>query len=286
MRTAGENLKIEGKNLTINYDDYGPVYAPAVIFIHGFPFNKNMWEMQTEALKSNYRVISYDVRGYGDSPALRNNFSLDELTNDLMTLINTLQLRKVALCGLSMGGYIALNAVEKYPERFSALILSDTHCLPDTRETKKDKMKILNCIKSKGLRNFADKSMKYFFASTSLKRKKEIVATARKMILSTSVSSICNTLLDLEQKREACSHLSEIKIPVLIMVGKEDAITPPTMARYMHEKIKGSSFYIIEYAGHLPNLENTDEFNRHLQKFMDKVRLTRRLSETALENKS
>jgi 3-oxoadipate enol-lactonase len=282
MREAGENIKITNSNLTINYDDYGPVYAPAVIFIHGFPFNKSMWEMQTEALKSNYRVISYDIRGFGDSPAVRSDFTLDALTADLMTLIDTLQLKKVALCGLSMGGYIALNAVEKYPDRFNALILSDTHCLPDSRETKDDKMKVIKCIKEKGLSAFADISMRYFFASTSLHKKNEAVRAAKKMILSTSVSSICNALLTLEQKQEACSKLSEIRIPVLIMVGKEDALTPPAMAMYMHEKIKDSSFYIIQYAGHLPNLENTEEFNLHLKKFMDKVSSRKRQSELVL----
>src|SRR5687767_13707526 len=126
MRIAGDDIKITETNLTINYDDYGPVYAPVVIFIHGFPFNKHMWDMQTEVLKSNYRVITYDIRGYGGSHAVRNDYSIDTLTEDLIHLMNKLNIKKAAVCGLSMGGSIALNAIEKYPERFNALILSDT----------------------------------------------------------------------------------------------------------------------------------------------------------------
>src|SRR4051812_41580832 len=128
MRIAGENIKINENSLVINYDDYGPIYAPAVVFIHGFPFNKSMWHMQSEALKSNYRVISYDIRGFGDSTSPFNNHSLETLTGDLIQLMDKLLLKKVTLCGLSMGGYIALNAVEKYSTRFNGVILCDVHC--------------------------------------------------------------------------------------------------------------------------------------------------------------
>jgi 3-oxoadipate enol-lactonase len=271
MRIAGDNIKIKESNLTINYDDYGPVYAPVVIFIHGFPFNKHMWDMQTEVLKSNYRVITYDIRGYGGSHAERNDYSIDTLTDDLIHLMDKLNIKKAAVCGLSMGGSIALNAIEKYPDRFNALILSDTHCKPDSKETKEERLRSINSIKEKGIKYFAEESLKNYFASTSFVRRKEEIRAARRMILNTPVSSICNTLLELEQKKEICSKLNLIKIPVLILVGKEDSVTPPGEAKYMHERIAGSSLKVIEYAGHLPNLENTFEFNQHLKKFIDKV---------------
>jgi pimeloyl-ACP methyl ester carboxylesterase len=91
------------------------------------------------------------------------------------------------------------------------------------------------------------------------------------MIVKTSEESLCNTLNTLAVRKETCSKLTEIKIPVLIMTGKEDKITPPSAAQFMHEKIKGSSLCIIEHAGHLSNLENPVEFNNQLQKFIGSV---------------
>jgi pimeloyl-ACP methyl ester carboxylesterase len=279
MRVAGDNIKIEEPSLTINYDDYGPVYAPVVIFIHGFPFNKHMWDMQTEVLKSNYRVITYDIRGFGESQAEGKDFSLDTLTRDLIHLMDKLQIPKAAVCGLALGGSIALNAVDKYPERFTALILSDTHCGPEIKPNKDETLSIIRTIREKGIKFFAEFSLKQYFASTSFVRRKEEVRSARKMIMNTSVSSICNTLMNLKVDDEVCKRLPEIKVPVLIMVGREDEITTPADAQYLHEQIPGSTLKVIEYAGHLPNLENTYEFNQHLRKFMDKVCRMRKLSE-------
>src|SRR5687767_4338961 len=84
MRIAGENLKVTIDDLVVNYDDNGPVYAPPVVFIHGTPFNKSIWDLQTEALKSNYRVISYDLRGHGDTKGPNQDLSIDAFTEDLV----------------------------------------------------------------------------------------------------------------------------------------------------------------------------------------------------------
>ena len=121
MRTKGKNIRITVNNLTVSYNDEGPDEAPVIIFIHGFPFNKSMWDMQVEALKDTYRVIAYDIRGHGNSDTGNEDFSIELFVNDLLLLMNTLKLNKTMLCGLSMGGYIALNAIENYPERLTRL---------------------------------------------------------------------------------------------------------------------------------------------------------------------
>jgi 3-oxoadipate enol-lactonase len=136
MRYRGKNIRITVNNLAVSYNDNGPDDAPVIIFIHGFPFNKSMWDMQMDALNHNYRVIAYDIRGHGNSDAGIREFSIDLFGNDLLRLMDKLKLDNVTLCGLSMGGYIALNAFIKHPGRFDALILSDTQCIADTAEAK------------------------------------------------------------------------------------------------------------------------------------------------------
>jgi len=258
-------------NLFVSYTDEGQEGSPVILFIHGFPFNKSMWKLQHEELKDNYRVISYDIRGHGNSGSGNEDFSIDLFANDLIGLMDALKIDKAILCGLSMGGYIALNAMGKYHERFDALVLSDSQCIADTSEVKEKRMRAIESIKHTGVEKYAEESIKNFFSPESFLTKGKEIADVREMILKTSEQSLCNTLLALSLRKETCQILPEIKVPVLIMVGNEDKITPPAAARFMHEKIEGSFLKIIDHAGHLSNLENPGEFNVQLKKFVASV---------------
>jgi len=274
MRCLGNDIRLQVNNIIISYSDEGPEEAPVVIFIHGFPFNKSMWRTQAEALKENYRVIAYDVRGHGNSDAGHEDFSIDLFTNDLISFMDKLQLNKVILCGLSMGGYIALNAVEKHPHSIDALILCDTQCAADTPEGKEKRRKVIESIRKNGVEQYAGESIKHLFAPESLTTKEKEVAVIREMILNTSSQTLCNTLLALSERKETCKKLFAIEIPVLLLVGKEDKITPPAAAQFMHENIPGSALSIIEHAGHVSNLENPAEFNLQLENFLSRIEKT------------
>lgn len=271
MRDSGNDIKITVNDLTISYNDEGLDKSAVIIFIHGFPFNKSMWKQQMEALKENYRVIAYDVRGHGNSDAGTADFSIDLFANDLISLMDALKIDKAMLCGLSMGGYIALNAVENYPDRFDALILSDTNCIADTPEAKEKRIKTIESIKKDGVEKFADEIIQNLFAPESLEVKKKEIAAVREMIMNTAEESIFKTLRAFYERKETCSKLSDINVPVLIMVGQEDKITPPAAAQMMHEIIEESVFKIIEHAGHLSNIENPLEFNSQIEELVSTV---------------
>src|SRR5687767_1120600 len=271
MRRIGNNIGIVINNLRVSYSDHGPDNTPVIIFIHGFPFNKSMWNVQMDTLKDNYRVIAYDIRGHGNSDAGIDNFFIELFVNDLLRLMEALGIEKSILCGLSLGGYIALNAVLKYPDRFDGLILNDTQCIADTPEIKENRCIAIIRIKEKGVELYADEIIKNLVAPESFTKKKNIVATVREMIISTTKHSLYNTLHALADRKETCSRLQEINIPVLIMVGKEDKITPIAAGQLMHEKILNSMLKIIQHAGHLSNLENPTAFNTHLVKFLELV---------------
>ena len=271
MRELGNNIKIAVNDLSVSYNDEGKTGDPVIIFIHGFPFNKSMWDKQMEALKHDYRVIAYDVRGHGYSDTGTEDFSIELFATDLLNLMDTLKIDKAMLCGLSMGGYIALNAFENYPDRFDALILSDTTCLADTSEAKEKRIKTIENIRKNGVEKFADESIKNLFARESFSTKKKEIAAVREMIVHTDEESLCKTLRAFYERKETCSKLSDIYVPVLIMVGEEDKITPLAAAQLMQEKIKDSLLSIIEHAGHLINIENPLEFNNQLEEFVSTV---------------
>jgi pimeloyl-ACP methyl ester carboxylesterase len=170
-----------------------------------------------------------------------------------------------------MGGYIALNAIENYPDRFDALILSDTTCVADTPEAKEKRLKAIESIKKSGVEKYAEESIKNLFAPESLSTKKEEIAAVREMIVNTSKQSLYKTLQAFYKRKETCSKLHDINVPVLIVVGKEDKITPPEAAQMMHEKIEDSILYIVEHASHLSNIENPFDFNNQLEEFFSTV---------------
>ncbi len=271
MQRKGNNLSMTIKNLIVSYSDQGPDDAPVIIFIHGFPFNKTSWDMQTEVLKEDYRVIAYDVRGHGNSEAGLGDFFIELFVKDLFSLMDKLNINKATLCGLSMGGYIALRAIEQCPERVESLILSDTQCVADTAEAKEKRLMTIEKIKKFGVEKFADESIKNLFAPGSFATKTKEIEAVKDMIENTDKHSLFSTLRALAERNDTCNHLHEINVPVLVMVGKEDKITPIAAARFMHEKFKDSSLKLIAHAGHVANMENPEAFNYHCLMFMNLV---------------
>ncbi|HEY6915914.1 MAG TPA: alpha/beta fold hydrolase [Paludibacter sp.] len=284
MRYFGKNIKIIVNNLMISYTDAGPDDAPVIIFIHGFPLNKSMWNKQIEALKENYRVIAYDIRGHGDSEMESEPFSIDLFVKDLISFMDVLKIDKASLCGLSMGGYIALKAIKRNPLRFESLVLADTTCIADQPETIVKRKNAIKSIKEEGVVLYAEESVKSLFAPESLPRKLVEIAAVKEMIISTQDESICQTLRALSVREETCSFLSSIKIPVLVLVGEYDKITPPFAAAFIHKNIAGSKMFIIDHAGHLSNLENPDAFNDRLNAFFSTVYLKPEIVEQEIYN--
>ena len=270
MRSLGININTNANGLMVSYNDEGPDGAPVVLFIHGFPLNKSMWNAQFEVLKPTHRVIAYDVRGHGNSEPGTEDFSIELFVEDLLGFMDTLQLDQVILCGLSMGGYIALNAIEKHPERFIGLVLSDTQCLADTPEAIEKRMAAIESIREEGAEVYLEQSIQNLFAEASFETKQIEIDSIKEMMSKTTAQSLCNTLHALSVRKETCSKLSELAVPILILVGKEDKITPPSVARLMLDKTQHSTLIIIEHAGHLANIENPHEFNQQLVEFIDR----------------
>jgi 3-oxoadipate enol-lactonase len=266
-------MKFKEKQLWIDdnhfsYIDEGKPGGETIIFIHGFPFNKLMWKNQIEVCKANYRVIAFDIRGHGNSISGTAGISLASLTRDLFLLMDALLIKKATVCGLSMGGYIALDAIRQSPERISALILCDTQCAADNDATKKKRLKTIEAIRKDGVASYARESLPKLLSRDTLATNSEVVDFVENSILNTPTETICNTLLALANRMENCSNLRFIAIPVLIMVGDSDQITPPKTAQYLHEHIPGSVLQIIDNAGHLSNLENPVSFNVRLLWFL------------------
>ena len=265
--TKGYNLITTVNNFNLSYDDIGEGSTP-IIFLHGYPFDKTMWEFQIEALKFTNRLIACDIRGFGKSTDEESFLSIDLFSDDLIAFMDKLTIHKAIICGLSMGGFIALNAHKRFPDRFEALILCDTQCIADTIEIKRKRYQIIDKIAVEGVKNFNEGFIKSVFHKDSLSDKKELVTKLRNVVFSNSPQIITKGLIALAGRSETCSILSEITIPTLIICGREDEVTPLAQSEFMNTSIKESILHVIDNAGHVSNLEQPDEFNEHLLDFL------------------
>ncbi|MFL9831530.1 alpha/beta hydrolase [Flavobacterium sp. ST-87] len=272
MKTENEgfDLTITVNNFNLSYNDVGEGSVP-VIFIHGFPFDKSMWHGQMDFLKSAYRVISFDIRGFGNSIDTDSSLSIDLFAEDLIAFMDELNIEKAVVCGLSMGGYIALNAYQRFSERFEALILADTQCIADTPEVKEKRYEAINEIEVNGTANFNEGFIKKVFYEDSFRNKKEQVEELKKVVFSNPEHVVQRGLKAIAERSESCSVLTEINIPTLIICGKEDSVTPLAQSEAMKESISGATLKVIENAGHVSNLEQKDKFNQHILDFLKAI---------------
>lgn len=270
LHAIGKDINITLNGVTICYDDFGKGDIP-IIFIHGFPFNKSMWEDQMELLKKTHRVIAYDIRSYGKSSAGEDDQCIRLFADDLLNFMDALNIDKAIVCGFSMGGYTLLSATSRYAKRFEALVLCDTQCIADSAEVKENRNKIITQVKEGKINDFTETFLHSVFCPESMEMKKEIVEKTRKIILSTSPLTIIGGLAAISQRWETCTTLNEISVPTLILCGKEDKVTTVEQAEFMHKNIENSELQIIENAGHMSNLEQPEQFNKYLGNFIQSL---------------
>lgn len=250
-------------------EDIGKENAQAIVFVHGFPFDRWMWHNQVKVLQKKYRCITYDVRGLGESYVGDGQYTMEAFLFDLFSIINELKLVKPVLCGLSMGGYISLRAVEKDQEKFRGLILCNTKADADDDNGKLVRAAKINQINTEGLDKFIEGFVIPLFSEDAPKQKKKLVhEVVERTKHNNNPVGVKGSLLAMVSRTDTNKFLKKIKIPTLVISGSFDKLTPPIKMRDMAAKIKGSDFAIVPRAGHLTPLENPGGFNDLLIGYM------------------
>jgi pimeloyl-ACP methyl ester carboxylesterase len=243
---------------------------PAIIFVHGFPYDHFMWDKVTANLSKEFYCITYDIRGMGTSGNQDLQFTMEDLVDDLYYVIDKLKLNKPFLCGLSMGGYISLRAVEKEEFKFRGLILCDTKSAADNDEAKLKRAAGIKKINEDGIQKFAAEFVENCFAKESIERLGEeyIALLGRSMNTDPAGAKAC--ILAMAARTDTTSYLTKLKLPALILCGEEDNLTPPALMKQMHEKISNSEFYIVPDSGHMSPVENPDFVCEKMRGFLKK----------------
>jgi len=254
------------RGIKVAYDDEGS--GTPLLLLHGFPFDRSMWREQARALGDVCRVIAPDLRGMGETPLGGGETTMSEMAEDAAALLDELNVGGAVVGGLSMGGYVALEFVRRFPERVRALVLADTRAQGDTEDGKRTREETAQKALRDGMAPIADAMLPKLLAASTREGRPDVVERVRAMMLRTKPEGAAAALRAMAARRDQTDFLSSIDAPTLIVVGGEDSITPPADSEAMRAKVEGSRLVVVEGAGHMSNVERPEEFNRALGDFV------------------
>lgn len=245
---------------------------PAVLFIHGFPFDHAMWRHQVEAL-SRWECVAPDLRGAGvtDAPPDPEEYSMAAYARDLTTLLDKQGIESVVLCGLSMGGYIAFELLRQIPARVRAAILCNTKSAADTPEAKWGRSVLAEKAWSLGTQAVAEELIPKVLGREARERQPQVVREVTQMMERQPVAGIVGALRALRERPDSTSLLGTIRVPVMVIAGDDDQITPAAGMRGMAHAIPDARFVLIAGAGHLTPLEQPATVNSALEDFLTEL---------------
>lgn len=267
-RPAGEpidRLTVNGVSLAIETRGSGP----ALVFLHGFPLDRTVWRHQLDTL-TGFRRIAFDLRGMGQSDAPDLGYSMATYADDLAALLDALGEDRVVLCALSMGGYVAFEFLRRYRNRVRGLVLMGTRAEADSAEGRKARDALIGKVREMGAVAAAEAMLPRFFTATV---PPGIIEAVREMIMRAPVPGIVGALSAMRERPDSSPMLPTlVGIPALVIVGQEDAITPPAIAESMATAIPEARLIEIPGAGHLPCVEQPIPTTRAILKFLQTLR--------------
>lgn len=251
----------------------GPASSPPWVLLHGFPFSLEQWRPQIDALSARRHVVAWDMRGHGATPPGDDPLSIEFLVDDLIELLDHLEIDRACLCGLSMGGYVALRAVDRHPDRVMGLVLADTRAGQDDNAARVKRADGIRAIRKSGMKAFADKMLPALFPAAALDPPSAAVKTIRQQIEATDPNGAVQALAAMAARLDLRERLSAIDTPTLVVVGEHDGLTPPKDARELASGIAGATLVEIKGAGHVSNLDDPAAFNDALAAFAKRLPL-------------
>lgn len=250
------------------YTDRGKGFP--ILFIHAFPLNRHMWAPQVDALQHHYRVVTFDLHGFGDTPPVEHEMSMEMYADEIITLLDHVKIQNCFAVGLSLGGYILFALLKKYPERLRGIILSDTRATADTEEGKKNRYAQAAEVRAHGMNTLINGMLQKLVGEYTKQHRSPVLLSLRSLMQQASSEGTARMLMTMAEREDSTPLLTSIKIPVCCIVGDEDTLTPVSDMRAIHEKIPGSELYIIPKAGHVANIEAPETFNAIIKQFCDR----------------
>lgn len=254
----------------LTYDDQGS--GPAVILLHGFPLCRVMWQPQVKALSTaGYRVIAPDLRGFGRSALPLGPVTMDGYADDVIALMNEMGLGRAVVVGMSMGGYVLFNLLERYPKRLAGAVFALTRAAADDEAGKLRRSALAKAVAEGQPQVVVDAFREILFAPQTPASEPELVARVGKWMEATAPEGLIGGLLAMRERRDATallSKISKIAVPSLVIGAELDRAVPVEHSRAIAAGIPGAYLSVLPGVGHMANLEAPDAFNGPLLRFL------------------
>jgi 3-oxoadipate enol-lactonase len=243
-----------------------------VVLIHGFPMDHGIWADQAQSLATRYRVITPDLRGFGQSSVTPGKVTVEQWADDLAAMLDALKISEpIVLGGLSMGGYVAIQFFQAHRSRLAGLVLCDTKAVGDTPQAAAGRLETAQRVEREGSGMLAETMLPRLLAPATLDGKPDVVDRLRKIILAGNPIGYAATSRGLAERPNFTQLLPRIDCPTLLVVGRQDAISTMAEMNAMARSIPGSRIVEIEGAGHVTPLEASAEVSRAMGDFLDGV---------------
>jgi pimeloyl-ACP methyl ester carboxylesterase len=243
-----------------------------LVLVHGFPLDAGAWRADAKALSPRMRVIAPSMRGFGASPAARMDaLTIESMADDVAAIVAALDVPgPIVIGGLSMGGYVTMAFARKYAEVIRGVILADTRAEPDDAEARASRDAAIARVSGGDLDGFVDALLERLVSPATRAERPAVVDQVRKMMVAAKPTSVASALRALGARPDATPALAAVSVPVLVLVGEDDALTPPSAAKALIAAMPETrtQLVVIPKAGHLPNLEQPDAFRKAVTSFV------------------
>ncbi len=249
----------------VRFSDEGE--GRAVVFIHGFPESLKIWEEVSKKLSKSYRVIAMDLPGFGETHCLGYVHSMEIMADLVKSVMDTLGLRRYAVVGHSMGGYVALALARKYAGNICGLCLFHSSASADSEEKKADRDRAIEAVK-KDKKAFVFQLLEKLFAEETLPLMKERLAGLKEIAASASAQSIIAALEGMKNRKESTDVISDAAYPVLYIIGKKDKVLPWEVLKKQAMLAKKGRSVLLENSGHMGFYEAPETVLKELKRFL------------------
>lgn len=250
---------------------FGKPENQPILFLHGFPLDSTMWDRQFPDLAGDFYCVAPDFRGLGESVISHGSDTMESFVDDMVDVVKYLRLKNPVLCGLSMGGYVALRMAERNDIPLKALILCDTRANADTDEIKLKRTTAIKRIKSEGAEDYIREFVQGIFYESFVDDLGPQFNDLVRNWVKNQPEGVIGALQAMLTRTDTTGFLKQCTLPVLYICGAFDPVTPPAVMKEMMRITPGSEYFEVKEASHMAPLENYQDFNKKVIDFLSRI---------------
>ena len=242
-----------------------------LLLIHAFPVGLRLWE--PVSIPAGWRAVAPALPGFdGADPPPRDSTRLADYADAILAFMNQLRIDSAVIGGLSMGGYVTFALWRLDRLRWRGLVLADTRAGADSEQARAGREKLLQTIQARGTHGVADEMLPKLLSTTTRTERPHLADHVRRLTERQTNEGLAGAVVRLRDRPDSTPLLAEIGVPVLLIVGEQDEVTPPPEAERMQAQLEHARLVRIPGAGHLSCLENPTAFSEALAAFLNEIR--------------